>query len=69
MRVAGTKPEAERCLFVGSLGEESREAFFVNLSGGVVFEEFPLEFSGAEGLAPGTGVVAGFFEKTGIGFH
>lgn len=52
MRVAGTEPEAERCLFVGSLCEESREALFVNFSRGVVFEEFPLELSGAEGLAP-----------------
>lgn len=69
MRVAGTEPEAERCVFVGSLGEESREAFFVNLSRGVFFEEFPLEFSGAEGLAPGAGVVAGALEKAGVGLH
>ena len=52
MRVAGTEPEAERRVFLGSLGEESRKALFVNLSCGVVFEEFSLELSRTEGLAP-----------------
>ena len=48
MRVAGTEPEAEGCVFVGSLGEKGREALFVNLSRGVVLEEFSLQLSGAE---------------------